>query len=418
MKILHTSDWHLGKHLNSYERHSEQIEVLAEICEIADWENVHAVVIAGDLFDSFNPPTESTELFYKTLKKLANNGKRAVIAIAGNHDSPDRIEAPDPLARECGIILAGYPYSKILPFTLETGLALEKSEEGFLCIKIPEMDERLRIILAPYANEYRLKTYLGQEDTEQELRDILKLKWQQIADEHCDATGINIMVAHLLFAKSGEEIPEEPEDEKPILHVGGAQVVYADDIPAQIQYTALGHLHRRQYVVQGNQPVIYSGSPLAYGFNESNQKKYVQILDIKPVGEPVISSVEITKGKRLLRKKAETIEEAIYWLKENPDALIELTMATENYLTAEERKRLVQAHAGVVNIIPEIKNQGNVGSHHQAIDLTKNMEELFKEYFFYEKNQKPDDTLLELFREVLSEGEEEASPRPSPKEKE
>jgi DNA repair protein SbcD/Mre11 len=418
MKILHTSDWHLGKHLNSFERHGEQIEVLAEICDIADQENVHAVIIAGDLFDSFNPPTESTELFYKTLKKLANNGKRAVIAIAGNHDSPDRIEAPDPLARECGIILAGYPYSSIVPFKLETGLKVEKSEEGFLSIKIPDANEPLRIILAPYANEYRLKTYLGQEDTEQELRDILKLKWEKVAEEYCDTAGVNIMIAHLLFAKNGDEIPEEPEDEKPILHVGGAQVIYADDIPPQIQYTALGHLHRRQYVVQGGRPVIYSGSPLAYGFNESNQKKYVQILDVKPGGEPAISSVEITKGRKLLRKRAETIEEAISWLKENPDTLIELTMATENYLTAEERKRLVQAHTGLVNIIPEVKNQGNVGSHHQTIDLTKNMEELFKEYFFYEKNQKPDEKLLELFREVMAEGEVEASPRPSPKESE
>jgi len=71
MRILHTSDWHLGKHLNNFSRHSEQQDVLEEICEIADREEVNVVIIAGDLFDTFNPPTESTELFYKTLKRLA-----------------------------------------------------------------------------------------------------------------------------------------------------------------------------------------------------------------------------------------------------------------------------------------------------------------------------------------------------------
>src|SRR5512133_365919 len=118
MKLLHTSDWHLGKYLNNFSRHEEQQEVLEEICEIAERENVNAVLIAGDLFDTYNPPTESVELFYRILKRLSANGTRAVIAIAGNHDSPERIEAPDPLARECGIIFAGYPNSRVPPFAL------------------------------------------------------------------------------------------------------------------------------------------------------------------------------------------------------------------------------------------------------------------------------------------------------------
>ena len=98
MIILHTSDWHLGKRLDEFSRIEEQNEVLQEICDIADNENANVIIIAGDLFDTFNPPTEAVELFYKTLKKLSKNGNRAVIALAGNHDSPERIEAPDPLA--------------------------------------------------------------------------------------------------------------------------------------------------------------------------------------------------------------------------------------------------------------------------------------------------------------------------------
>lgn len=99
MKILHTSDWHLGKRLENFARIEEQRDFLLEIEQIADNNNVDAVIIAGDLFDTFSPPIDALELFYKSLKKISKNGKRPVIAIAGNHDSPDRIAAPDPLAK-------------------------------------------------------------------------------------------------------------------------------------------------------------------------------------------------------------------------------------------------------------------------------------------------------------------------------
>ena len=99
MKILHTADWHLGKRLERFERLPEQEVVLEEICEIADRENVDVVLVAGDLYDSFNPTIEATELFYKILRRLTQDGKRPVVAIAGKHDSPTRIEAPNPLAR-------------------------------------------------------------------------------------------------------------------------------------------------------------------------------------------------------------------------------------------------------------------------------------------------------------------------------
>ena len=98
MKILHTSDWHLGKRLDEFSRMGDQQEVLEEICHLAEQAQVDVVVIAGDLFDTYNPPAEATELFYKTVKQLSDNGRRAVVAIAGNHDSPERIEAPSPLS--------------------------------------------------------------------------------------------------------------------------------------------------------------------------------------------------------------------------------------------------------------------------------------------------------------------------------
>src|SRR5665648_299320 len=408
MKLLHTSDWHLGKRLEDFSRIEEQQAVLLEICEIAEREQVNAVIVAGDLFDTFNPPTEAVDLFYRTLKRLANNGKRAVIAIAGNHDSPDRIEAPDPLARECGIIFAGYPNSLVPLFELESGLKVLQSSEGFIELKLPEIDTNLRLLLTPYANEFRLKTYLGQEDSEVELRSVLQQKWQEVASKYCDNQGVNILVNHLFVVKKGEELPEEPADEKPILHVGGAQAVYSENIPKEIQYTAIGHLHRMHRVDSVPCPVYYSGSPLSYSFGEANQKKYVILVDLEAGKDAQIREVELTKGKRLLRKRAEGMDEALEWLGENQDCLVELTMVTNTYLTAQERKQLNAAHSGIVTIVPEVENRTDLaeGSKNK-IDLTKSMTELFTDYFRHSKGQEPNEEVLKLFTEILAEDNED-----------
>src|SRR5689334_21764985 len=109
MKILHTADWHLGRRLEGRSRHDEQSRVLDEICDIAAEEDVDAVLIAGDIFDSYNPPAESESLFYSTMTRLSDGGRCAVIVIAGNHDSPDRLIASNPYARVLGISTLGYP---------------------------------------------------------------------------------------------------------------------------------------------------------------------------------------------------------------------------------------------------------------------------------------------------------------------
>ncbi|MCA1760570.1 MAG: exonuclease SbcCD subunit D, partial [Bacteroidales bacterium] len=360
IKLLHTSDWHLGKRLDDFSRMEEQQAVLQEICEIAERDNADAVLVTGDLFDTFNPPTEAVDLFYKTLKRLTNNGSRPVIAIAGNHDSPDRIEAPEPLARECGIIFTGYPNSHVSPFELESGLTVLQSDEGFLELQLPGDKIPLRILLTPYANEYRLRMYLGMENSEDELRTVLQKKWQTLAEKYCDDKGVNILVTHLFMVKKGDKLPEEPEEEKPILHVGGAQVIYTENIPKQIQFTALGHLHRMHSVGSEPCPVYYSGSPLSYSFAEANQKKYVLLIDVEAGQTANVREIELTRGKKLLRKRAEGMEEALQWLTENQHALVELTLVTDTFMTAMERRQINAIHPGIVSIIPEVTNAANL----------------------------------------------------------
>ncbi len=404
MRILHTADWHLGKRLERFSRLDEQKMVLNEICDIAENKNVDVVLIAGDLFDVFNPSTEAVELFYKTLKRLSDNGRRAVVAIAGNHDSPERIEAPDPLARACGIYLSGFPNTRI-PADAEEGeqsVIVSNSAPGFLELKLAAYDYPLRLMLTPYANEYRLKAFLGMENEEEELRDLLSETWKETAEKFCDDQGVNILMAHLFVSKRGEPLPEETDDEKPILHVGGAQVIFSDNFPKNIQYVALGHLHRYQVIDTDPCPVVYSSSPLSYSFAEANQTKYVVILDIEPGLNAEMEKIELQSGRPLLRVKSHSVDEAVLWLQENQEALVELTLVSDTYISSEDRKRLNQAHDCIITMIPEIRTINQTMESRNAIDLQLGMEELFVQYFKSKHGQDPAESILQLFSEIRS----------------
>lgn len=382
--------------------------MLNEICELAEHENADAVIIAGDLYDSFNPPTDAIELFYKTLKRLANNGRRAVIAIAGNHDSPERIEAPDPLARECGIIFAGFPNSIITPFALPNGIEVLQSEAGFIELKLPDAAFPLRLLLTPYANEFRLKTFLGVEDAEARLGEVLAQRWKELADKYCDDKGVNMLVTHLFMMKREGELPEEPEDEKSILHLGGAQAVYSDNVPEQMQYVALGHLHKKQIIDTHPCPVVYSSSPLAYSFSEADQEKFVMLLDAHPGKKIKPKAIPLTKGRKLLREIFTDMDEAITWLGEHQNELIELTIVSTTYLTAYDRNRLTEAHPNIINIIPQISSaEAGNDEAMDTIDLRKSVADLFVDFFKHKTGgQLPNEQLLGLLNEVLTLDEE------------
>ena len=402
MKILHTADWHLGKKLEQFSRIEEQKAVLDEICELADEHEVDAVIVAGDLYDHFNPANEAIDLYYKTFKRLSLNGKRAVIAIAGNHDSPERVEAPHPLAKECGIIFIGLPDTVITPFELETGLKVLRSEAGFIELELPNNKTPLRLLTTPYANELRLRKFLSDDDKGGAMRLLLKERWQNLADKYCDKKGINILTAHLFFMQKGKEIEEEPEGEKPIM-IGTATAVHTEDIPKQIQYVALGHLHRYQNIKGGPCPVVYSSSPLAYSFAEANQTKYVVLLEAEKGKKIKINELPLTSGKALVRKAFATVEDAVEWLAQDDiqDKWVELTMETDTFLDGQERKQLHSAHNGIVQIIPNVKNIPNIQSEAvNNIDLSKSINELFVEYFKYKHAQDPSEELMSLFKEM------------------
>lgn len=401
MKILHSADWHLGKKLSYFSRLTEQIAVLEELVQIADEEAVDLVLIAGDLFDYFSPPTEAIDLLYKTLKRLSRDGKRPVVAIAGNHDSPNFIDVPNPLARACGIIMIGYPHALVPTFDLPD-FSITKTAPGFLEIQCAHLDYPIRLLHTAYANEERLKTYLG-EEKDKGLNEVLQQHWQENADVYCDEKGVNLLMTHLYMMPRGAAWIEEPDGERP-LRIGNADLVYTDAVPTQIQYTALGHLHGYRNLGSHQQPIVYASSPLNYSFSEAGQHKLVPIISIEPGAAAQIKKVVLKAGKPLERVAFDDVDMAVDWLQDNKNAIVELTIETTSFLSTSDRKKLYQAHENIIYLIPKLKDEKLIEQVEEMnnLDLTQSTTDLFKAYF-QSKNEgiAPNDEIMELFAEIL-----------------
>ena len=403
MKILHTADWHLGKKLDRFSRIEEQRAVMGEIVQIANAQKVDVVIIAGDLFDNFTPNTDAIELFYKTVKQLSLGGRRPVIAISGNHDAPKLIDAPDPLARECGIFLIGQPFALVTPIETQD-FKITHSSAGFIELQLASFPYPLRIIHTAYANEPRLREEL-EGDKQLAINQFLSDKWQAFAQEYCDSKGVNILTAHLFMNPKNGELLEEPEGERPI-RIGNADMIYTNAIPPQMQYTALGHLHRFKNIGSEEKPIVYASSPLCYSFSEAGEQKYVAIIEAEPNKAVHLSKIPLTQGKPLVRKQFASIEAATSWLKENPNTWVELTLELKEYLRAEDRKRLYNTHEGIVFLIPKLllDTEHNPSAELSLQDINfENITPLFENYFKYKNGGiAPNQEILNLFNEAIN----------------
>src|SRR5690606_2432494 len=339
---------------------------------------------------------------FKTLRRLSDNGRRPVIVISGNHDSTQFITAPDPLARELGILFYGRFDQTIPCGRLEGGGQIVRSEPGFVELKLTAHEFPIRILLAPYANELLLKTYLGEENREEELRKVLQDKWKTLADRYCDEQGVNLFVGHFFFMKEGEQPEAEPESERPILHVGGTQAIFTHNLPQQIQYAALGHLHRYHTCDTEPCPVVYSSSPLAYRFSEAGQQQKVVLINAKAGRGVDYKPIGLAKGRPLCRKTFSDLPTTLAWLEENPYCFVEITYATDEAVDASTRRAIMRAHDGIVSLIPQLTQEQLAGYDLQAEDLNQDMLTLFSRYYQSAQGLPPNEEVLNLFKEVIS----------------
>jgi exonuclease SbcD len=399
MRLLHTADWHFGRTLEGRSRQAEHEAFVDELVRIAEESNVDGILLAGDVYDSVNPPADAETLFYEALTRLSNGGRRPVVAISGNHDHPDRLSAAGPLARAQGVTLVGLP-------TLDV-----------VTLSIARTGERAHVYALPYPSESRLKELLSEEADEQALQQaysarIAGLVREATASRFEAGTAVNVIMSHL-HALGGSATPES---ERPI-EVGGAYTVDPSAFGTLAQYVALGHLHRPQYVrvrgaEDGEGPLVrYSGSPLAFSFSEIGHSKSVSIVDVAPGGVPTVEEIPLSSGRPLVRWEAtQGLADVHRWFDEGRDARawIDLELHVTDALTMEQIQTLRRSREGIVQIRPVFAAAPEA----QAVRAERALpiDELFRRFYARQTGgAAPDDATVRLFLELVREEAEEES---------
>ena len=394
MRVLHTGDWHFGRSLEGRSRLPEQEAFVDELARIAEEEAVDLVLVAGDVYDSVNPPAAAEQLYYEALTRLADGGRRAVAVIAGNHDHPERIAASAPLAVRSGIRLVGLPEARPLG------------------IGIPRTGETAVIAALPYPSESRLNELLAAEADERLLRAAYSERIGRLMAELASAfrpDAVNLAMSHLYVLGGVESDSERP------IQVGGAYTVDPDALPAEAQYTALGHLHRPQRVA-GRETVRYSGSPLAYSFSEAGQAKSVVLFEAVP-GRPVEPrEVLLSAGRPLVRWIATGgLAEVWRWLDEgrDPRAWIDLEIHVTDLIAPDEIARLRKAHDGILHIRPVFPADREREDGGAAARDGLPVDELFRRFYAQKTGgAEPDEATMRLFLELVSGEAEDFGLRP------
>ena len=395
MRFIHTSDWHIGKNLEGHSRLEEQEKFCNDVIKIVETNNIDMVIIAGDVYDTSNPPAGAETLFYKTICKLADNGNRCVLVIAGNHDNPERLSAITPLAKEQGIIILGYPLSSTTKLKYN-GYEIVEAKEGYM--KLDIKGEKVCVITLPYPSEKRLNDAIRGVESEEELQKTYSSKIGDIfrkLEENFEEDSINIAVSHL-FVCGGDSSDSERQ-----IQLGGSLVVDKHDLPQKSQYTALGHLHKPQKVSE-RLNVYYSGSPLQYSVKENMYAKGANIVEIHAKENPVITPIYFNNYKPIEIFKCDGIEEALKVCEENKDRDIwsYFEIKTEEVISQDNIKKMKSYLKDIVEIKPIITSEYEENN----IDVKeKSMAQLFNDFYKFKEKCEPRGELMDLFLNIVSE---------------
>jgi DNA repair protein SbcD/Mre11 len=285
MRLLHTSDWHLGRSFHGSSLLDEQAEALDRIVDLAVDNAVDLVVIAGDLYDRAIPPAEAVQLFTATLARL-RRADIAVVAIAGNHDSHVRVSVYDPLLSALGVTIRGDVGRLQEP-------VLVQPRDGGQVVAVYPLP-----YLEPSLHGPLLQQELGDEGGGEGAADgrishesITRMALEAIRRDLATREGSrSVLVAHA-FVAGGQSSDSERE-----LSVGQVDRVSVEAF-AGFDYVALGHLHGSQQL--DGPRLAYSGTPLPYSFSEERQRKSVRLVELAADGRPSVELLPLGVGRPL-----------------------------------------------------------------------------------------------------------------------
>ncbi len=278
MRFLHTGDWHLGKALRHHRRDEEFQAVLWEVLDIARYERVDCLLVAGDVFDSVSPPPEAERLAFEFFRELAGAGIPAII-IGGNHDHPKRMDAFGRVLELVGIRVLGE--------------AVPPSRGGIVHLRSRDGEEAATVALMPWVSERRARTFeaLASGEGMAEYAEKVSQFMATLAEHFRDDTA-NVLLAHVMV--DGALVGGEAAGERP-LHIGRTYAVPPQRLP-KADYVALGHVHRYQRVKNSPTPAVYAGSLLQLDFGEEGQTKGVIIAEVEP-GRGLTRLEQVPLGK-------------------------------------------------------------------------------------------------------------------------
>lgn len=294
MKILHTSDWHLGRTLYGRKRYEEFEAFLKWLAKTIQHERVDALLVAGDVFDTSAPSNRAQELYYRFLCAVAASSCHHVVVIAGNHDSPSFLNAPRELLKVLNVHVVG-----ALAEVISDEVLVLHAEGG-----IPE----LIVCAVPYLRDRDIRVAEAGESIDDKERKLI----EGIRDHYAAATaiaeaqrlalGVDIPIVAMghLFAAGGQTVDGDGVRD---LYVGSLAQVTAAIFPNSLDYLALGHLHVPQKV-GGSERRRYSGSPIPMGFGEAKQAKSVCMVDFDHA-EPTVQMLPVPVFQRLERVKGD-----------------------------------------------------------------------------------------------------------------
>lgn len=390
MKILHTSDWHLGKKLEGYSRIEEQEKFLEELKEICDREEIDILLIAGDIYDSSNPPVEAEKLYFQAIKDLSNKGERLIIVIAGNHDNPEKLLASTPFSNEYGIITFGKPLEMKKLGKYGKWEVVESFEGGVL---VKKDKNELFINALPYPSEKELNELLSDNSKEysQRIGEILNQ-----TQKHKKEDIKSVIISHLFTLGATKDGSERDID------LGGS-VFFDLNFAPRADYIALGHIHKPMSF--NNYNAYYCGSPIEYRVSESSFDKRVLI---KNLDTEEIKDVYLTNHKAIKSYTAKSIEEAIEISDKlfNKNEWIYLYIESDRPLKNNETRE-IKKNKNIVEIIPKINWMNDSEMALDSRELPIN--DLFKNYYKSKNNVLPSDELLKSFLSVIEELEYETN---------